>query len=203
MGGDEFAIFVPRCGREPAAEFAQAVADSLRTPFELEQIVVDVQASVGIALAPTDGMDVETLLQKADVAMYRAKETHSDVALYEESYDHHSPAKLALTGDLRAAVTRDDLVVWYQPIMDLRTGQVNAVEALVRWNHPDLGLLMPGSFIDMAEHTNLIKPLTSRVLKLALAQVSVWNAMGLTITEAVNVGVSGLMRSDYSTHEMH
>ncbi len=106
--------------------------------------MVDVQASVGIAITPTDGTDVEMLLQKADVAMYRAKETHSDVALYEETYDHHSPAKLALTADLRAAVTNDEIVLWYQPILDLRTQEVTAVEALVRWQHPDLGLLMPG-----------------------------------------------------------
>ncbi len=172
LGGDEFAIFTRTPDRASAAELAQRVANSLRTPFELEQIVVDVQASVGIAITPTDGTDVEALLQKADVAMYRAKETHSDVALYEETYDHHSPAKLALTADLRAAVNNDEIVVWYQPILDLGTQEVSAVEALVRWQHPDLGLLMPGSFIDMAEHTNLIKPLTQRVLELALTQVA-------------------------------
>jgi diguanylate cyclase (GGDEF)-like protein len=198
LGGDEFAIFVPRCNREPAREFAQAVADSLRAPFELDQIVVDVQASVGIALAPGDGTDVETLLQKADVAMYRAKETHADVALYEEGYDHHSPAKLALTADLRAAIGRDEIVVWYQPILDLHSGEITAAEALVRWQHPDLGLLMPGSFIDMAEHTNLIKPLTARVLDLALRQVAEWNEQGLMLKVAVNVSARVLIERDFS-----
>jgi diguanylate cyclase (GGDEF)-like protein len=199
LGGDEFAIFTRSPDRDEAGAFAQRVANSLRSPFELEQIVVDVQASVGIALAPADGRDVETLLQKADVAMYRAKETHSDVALYEETYDHHSPAKLALTADLRAAVNNNEIVVWYQPILNLRTQEVSAVEALVRWQHPDLGLLMPGSFISMAEHTNLIKPLTRRVLEQALGQVARWNELGLQITVAVNVSARVLVEHDFTT----
>jgi diguanylate cyclase (GGDEF)-like protein len=202
LGGDEFAIFTRAPDRDSGAEVAQRVANSLRTPFELEQIVVDVQASVGIALTPTDGTDVETLLQKADVAMYHAKETHSDVALYEETYDHHSPAKLALTADLRAAVNNDEIRVWYQPILDLRTQEVSAVEALVRWQHPDLGLLMPGSFINMAEHTNLIKPLTQRVLELSLNEVAGWNKMGMNIKVAVNASARVLMENDFSTHVM-
>jgi diguanylate cyclase (GGDEF)-like protein len=199
LGGDEFAIFSHTAGRDDAGAFAQRVANSLRSPFELEQIVVDVQASVGIALAPVDGTDVETLLQKADVAMYRAKETHSDVALYEETYDHHSPAKLALTADLRAAVNNDEIVLYYQPILDLRTQEVTGVEALVRWQHPDLGLLMPGSFIDMAEHTNLIKPLTSRVLEIALDQIAHWNERGINVTVAVNASARVLVEHDFST----
>ena len=203
LGGDEFSIFTVGKDREAAAAFAQEVADSLRAPFELEQIVVDVQASVGIALGPGDGRDVETLLQKADVAMYRAKETHSDVALYEETYDHHSPAKLALTADLRAAVDNDEIVVWFQPILDLRTEEVSAFEALVRWQHPDLGLLMPGSFIDMAEHTNLIKPLTRKVLELALGQVAEWSAMGMPMTVAVNVSARVLVEPSFATQVMN
>ncbi len=110
--------------------------------------------------------------------MYRAKETHADMALYEERHDHHSPAKLALTADLRAAIDKDEIIVWYQPILDLESCEVRAVEALVRWQHPDLGLLLPGSFIDMAEHTNLIKPLTHRVLAVSLSQLDQWRALG-------------------------
>ena len=199
LGGDEFAIFSDVADGNEAGAFGQRVANSLRAPFELEQIVVDVQASVGIALAPRDGTDVETLLQKADVAMYRAKETHSDVALYEETYDHHSPAKLALTADLRAAVATDQIVLFYQPILDLRTYEVAAMEALVRWQHPDLGMLLPGSFIDMAEHTNLIKPLTRRVLELALAQIARWNEDGLNLRVAVNASARVLVEHDFST----
>ena len=203
LGGDEFAIFTLRRRPEDASVFAQQVAESLRTPFELEQIVVDVQASLGIAMSPDDGTDVETLLQKADVAMYRAKETHADVALYEEGSDHHSPAKLALTADLRAAVDNEQMVVWFQPILDLRSEEIATVEALVRWQHPDLGLLMPGSFIDMAEHTNLIKPLTRKVLELALAQVAEWSSMGMPITVAVNVSARVLVEPDFASQVMN
>ena len=199
LGGDEFAVFSEHRSRNAAVAFAERAADALRAPFELDDFVVDVQGSVGIALFPDDGNDVETLLQKADVAMYRAKETHSGVALYEESYDHHSPSKLALTADLRAAVNEEEIVVWYQPILDLDTDEVSAVEALVRWEHPDLGLLMPGSFIDMAEHTNLIKPLTQRVLDVALKQVAEWTAAEIPIVVAVNVSARVLVDRDFAT----
>ena len=198
LGGDEFAIFGPGRGRDAAVTLARRVAESLRDPFELDQIVVDAQASVGIALFPDDGRDVETLLQKADVAMYRAKDTHADVALYEERHDHHSPAKLALTADLRAAVDNDEIVVWFQPVLDLQHDEVTAVEALVRWEHPDLGLLMPGSFIDMAEHTNLIKPLTQKVLELSLQQVAAWEQMSIDVVVAVNVSSRVLIDRDFT-----
>lgn len=187
LGGDEFAIFSARPSAQSALELAQAVSDSLRLPFELEQFVVDAPASVGVALFPDDGRDLETLLQRADVAMYRAKETHKNVALYEEQHDHHSPAKLSLRADLRTAVESEEIVVWYQPELDLRTDQVTAVEALVRWEHPDLGILTPGAFLDTAERTNLITRLTQRVLELALRQVADWNALGIGLTVAVNV----------------
>jgi diguanylate cyclase (GGDEF)-like protein len=199
LGGDEFAIFTRCKSTDDAVEVAQLVADTLRSPFELDQIVVDTQASLGIALFPDDGEDIETLLQKADVAMYRAKETHTDVAVYEERHDHHSPAKLALTADLRAAVDNEEIVVWYQPILDLESCEVRAVEALVRWQHPDLGLLLPGSFIDMAEHTNLIKPLTHRVLELSLAQLAQWDALGIQVSVAVNVSTRVLVDRDFTS----
>ena len=147
LGGDEFAIFSPGSDRQTGLELARRIAESLRTPIELGDIVLDAPASVGIALLPEDGTDVSTLLQKADVAMYRAKETHVDSTLYEERYDHHSPAKLARpptsAPPLRA---RRHRAVHYQPVLDLDTSQVMSVEALVRWQHPDLGLLLPGSF---------------------------------------------------------
>ena len=161
-------------------------------------MVVDVQASVGIALFPEHGHGVETLLQKADVAMYRAKETRSDVALYDERHDHHSPAKLALTAELRTAVDSEEIVLWYQPELDLRTREVMAVEALVRWDHPRLGVLPPSSFVRMAEATNLIKPLTQRVMEVALLQVADWHAMGLEIAVAVNISAQVLVDQSFT-----
>ena len=187
LGGDEFALVGCGCDREAATALAQRVADSLRTPFALEELVVDAQASVGVALFPEHGAGVETLLQRADVAMYRAKETRSAVELYDELHDHHSPAKLALTAELRSAVAGPEISVWYQPQLDLRTGEVLAVEALVRWDHPRLGMLMPGSFVRIAEQSNLIKPLTGRVLQIVTDQVADWRRLGLDTRVAVNI----------------
>ncbi len=187
LGGDEFAIFSPGSDGQAGLSLARRIAESLRTPIELGDIVLDAPASVGIALLPEDGSDVSTLLQKADVAMYRAKETHVDSTLYEERYDHHSPAKLALTADLRKAVDSDAIVVHYQPVLDLDTSQAMSVEALVRWEHPDLGLLPPGAFLDIAEQTSLIKPLTHRVLETSLLQAARWAQNGLEVAVAVNI----------------
>jgi len=198
LGGDEFAVLSAGCDREQSVLLAQRIADSLRAPFQLEQMVVDVQASVGIALFPDQASGVEALLQKADVAMYRAKETQTDVALYDERDDRHSPAKLALTAELRTAIQSDGIVVWYQPELDLRSSTVLALEALVRWEHPNLGLLRPASFIRMAERTNLIKPLTDRVIEIALSQVAGWQALGLEIIVAVNISAQVLMDRDFT-----
>ena len=187
LGGDEFAIFSPGIDGQQGLALARRIGESLRTPIELGDIVLDAPASIGIALFPDDGTDVSTLLQKADVAMYRAKETHVDATLYEERYDHHSPAKLALTADLRTAVVSDALVVHYQPLLDLETSEVTSVEALVRWQHPDLGLLLPGSFLGIAEQTSLIKPLTQRVLETSLLQAAQWAQDGVEVAVAVNI----------------
>ncbi|MDQ6778011.1 MAG: EAL domain-containing protein [Actinomycetota bacterium] len=198
LGGDEFAVLCTGTTRGKSLLAAQRLADSLREPFELEQMVVDTQASIGVALFPGDGDGVEMLLQKADVAMYRAKEKRTGVALYDERHDHHSPAKLALTVELRAALEREEILVWYQPILDLRTEKVLAVEALVRWEHPHLGLLMPTSFVEMSEHTNLIKPLTHKVIELSLAQVAEWRDLGFDIGVAVNISAQVLVEDDFT-----
>jgi diguanylate cyclase (GGDEF)-like protein len=198
LGGDEFAVISQSGNRHEAVALAHRIVEALRDPFELDEMVVDVQASVGIALFPEHGHGVETLLQKADVAMYRAKETRSNVALYDERHDHHSPAKLALTAELRTAMASEEIVLWYQPELDLRTREVMAVEALVRWDHPRLGVLPPSSFVRMAEATNLIKPLTQRVMEVALLQVADWHAMGLDLAVAVNISAQVLVDQSFT-----
>ena len=202
LGGDEFAVVSPGGDSQVAVGLAHRIADALREPFELDEMVVDVQASVGIALFPEHGGGVETLLQKADVAMYRAKETRTDVALYDERHDHHSPAKLALTAELRTAVDTAEIVLYYQPELDLRTREVMAVEALVRWDHPRLGVLPPSSFVRMAESTNLIKPLTQRVMEIALLQVADWHAIGLDLSVAVNISAQVLVDQSFTEQVM-
>ncbi len=198
LGGDEFAVVSSGIGRDQAQHLARMIADCLREPFELDEMVVDVQASVGIALFPVHGRGVETLLQKADVAMYRAKETRQDIALYDERHDHHSPAKLALTAELRTAMGSEEIVLWYQPELDLATREVVAVEALVRWDHPRLGVLPPSSFVRMAEATNLIKPLTQHVMEIALLQLADWQTMGLDLSVAVNISPQVLVDQSFT-----
>jgi diguanylate cyclase (GGDEF)-like protein len=199
LGGDEFAIFSHGRDRDSSLALAKSIATALRSAFEFEHIEVDAQASVGIALYPEDGTDVETLVQKADVAMYRAKGGHVDFALYDERHDHNSPARLALTAALRTAVETEGLIVWYQPVLDLNTGDVLSVEALVRWQHPELGVLTPASFLEIAELTNLIKPLTQRVLDISLAQVARWRDEGIDVVVAVNVSTRVLVDENFPT----
>jgi diguanylate cyclase (GGDEF)-like protein len=198
LGGDEFAVLSPDTDRRASYELAGRIGAALEAPFELELMEVDVQASIGIALCPEHASDVEVLLQKADVAMYHAKETATAVAVYDEGFDHHSPAKLALTAELRSAIGGGGIVVWYQPELDLTSGRVVALEALARWEHPRLGLLRPSAFIQMAERTNLMRALTDRVIDLALAQAAVWSADGLEVTVAVNVSAKALMDPDFT-----
>ncbi len=199
LGGDEFAIIGAGGERRQAMELANRIADSLRQPMQLEHVFVDVQASVGVSLFPHHGRAVETLLQRADVAMYRAKATRSGVSLYEERHDHHSADKLMLAADLRTAVGSDQIVVWYQPEIEFTSGRVLAVEALVRWEHPRLGLLGPDDFITMAEQSNLIKPLTDQVTEIALRQLAAWRREGIAVSMAVNVSPPVLVDPEFAT----
>ncbi len=193
LGGDEFAVLLPPAAAGDVERIVQNMSDALGPNIEVAEFIVDGDASIGVALAPQDGTDIDTLLQRADVAMYRAKETHADWARYDESHDHHSPAKLALMSDLRGAIDNGQIVVHYQPVLDLDSGRVQAVEGLVRWNHPDLGLLSPASFLEMAEHTSLIKPLTRRVIQNGLIQLAEWQALGIDITMSINVSMRSLL----------
>jgi diguanylate cyclase (GGDEF)-like protein len=193
LGGDEFALLLSVNSPAAAAHVASKVLASLSAPFPLQGMSLQVGASIGIACFPEHGIDVDALLQHADVAMYQAKEEHSGYELYTPEHDHHTPARLVLVGELRRALQTDELVVHYQPKVDLATGEVAGVEALVRWEHPTRGLLAPAEFIALAEHTGLIRPLTLRVLDQALADCSAWRDAGHDLTLAVNLPVRSLL----------
>ncbi len=167
LGGDEFAVLLPGADAAGAARVAAAIRTALDAPMQVEGQVLRMGVSVGGALAPAHGMDSGTLLRHADVSMYVAKRTRQGYALYEPAQDQHGPERLALAGDLRDAIEQGALVLHYQPQVDLGTGQVTGVEALVRWPHPAQGLIPPDRFIPLAEHTGLIAPLTDWVLPLA------------------------------------
>src|SRR5660397_204608 len=199
LGGDEFAVLLPDI---TDASAAIGVADKLRAalerPFHIEGfdgegLDLDVEASVGVVLSGEHGADATTLLQRADIAMYVAKSQNLGVFAYDPAVDGHSPAKLALLGDLRRALDRDELVLHYQPKVSISTGDVIGAEALVRWQHPDRGLVFPDEFIPLAEHTGLIGPLTRHILDTALAQARTWSDAGRPLTVSVNLSARNLL----------
>jgi diguanylate cyclase (GGDEF)-like protein/PAS domain S-box-containing protein len=191
LGGDEFAVLLP--GGEPgdAAALAEQLLQVLREPFMLGEHRFEVGASIGIVASQEHGQDAESLLRRADVAMYVAKSSRSGLAVYTADQDHHSPDRLALVGELREAIDHDQLVLHYQPKVDF-SGGLAGVEALVRWQHPRRGMVPPDKFIELAEHTGLIKPLTRWVLDTALRQCRRWLDDGQNIQVAVNVSTQDL-----------
>ncbi len=194
LGGDEFAILLPKIlVVKNATEVARKIGKALQAPFGLEGLKLDVQASIGIAVYPEHGADADTLLQRADVAMYMAKQEKTGYIVYDPKHDKHSPHRLTLMGELRHAIEADELILYYQPKANIKTGEIAEVEALVRWQHPQHDLMPPDEFIPLAERTGLIKPLTIWVLNHALRQHSIWKEQGLDIGVAVNMSAHGLL----------
>jgi EAL domain-containing protein (putative c-di-GMP-specific phosphodiesterase class I) len=154
------------------------------------------QASIGIACYPDHGDDVDTLIQRADVAMYVAKSGHTHVGVYTSEQDPYSKERLALVAQLREALDGDQLVMHYQPQVDLGTGRLTGVEALVRWNHPTQGVLYPDTFVPLAELTGLIPRITEQALRLSIEQSAAWRRAGLDVVVAVNVSSRDLHDRD-------
>ena len=192
LGGDEFAVLLPDTDTHEAQSVSERLLRALERPFDLDGAGVEVGGSIGVAVYPDHGADADTLLRRADVAMYLAKETRSGVAVYAPDRDYHSPDRLALVADLRRAIDHDELVLYYQPKIDVRTGALVAVEALLRWPHPSRGLVPPDEFILLAEQTRLIRPLSRWVLRAALRQCAAWRADGLDLPVAVNLSAQDL-----------
>jgi diguanylate cyclase (GGDEF)-like protein len=194
LGGDEFAVVLTDLpNRGSAAETAGRLHDALRRPFELRGIAVELDASVGIAFSPEHGRDVTTLIQRADVAMYDAKRTQSRIETYSTERDPYSPARLSLLGELRRAIDGDELVLHYQPKISLEGDRVTGVEALVRWEHPEHGLLQPDQFVPLAERTGTIAHLTRWVLGTALRQCAEWRVTYPDLTVAVNLAAANAL----------
>jgi diguanylate cyclase (GGDEF)-like protein len=194
LGGDEFAVVLTDLPhRGAAAETASRLHDALRRPFGLHGIAIELDASVGVALAPEHGRDVTTLIQRADVAMYDAKRTQGRVETYSVERDPYSPARLSLLGELRRAIEGDELVLHYQPKVSLEDDRVTGVEALVRWQHPEHGLLQPGEFVPLAERTGTIAHLTRWVLDAALRQCAEWRLEYPDLTVAVNLAAANVL----------
>jgi diguanylate cyclase (GGDEF)-like protein len=198
LGGDEFAVVLTIRGEdeeqriESARAGALGVAAAFDDVFRVDELTFQIEASIGTAVYPEHGREVDELLRRADVAMYQAKDLGTGIEIYQMARDSHDSRRLALLGELRQAIDAGEIVCHYQPKADLETGQVVGAEALVRWDHPEHGHLTPDQFIPLAEPTGLISPLTLHVLDTALSHQRSWARQGMPITVSVNVSVRTL-----------
>jgi diguanylate cyclase (GGDEF)-like protein len=194
LGGDEFGVLLPSVTHpDDGVTVAETLLAQLREPFVLDGMRLEIDASIGLALHPEHGDDNETLQQRADIAMYSAKQSGRGHAVFEPELDRHSPRRLALAGGLRSAIGKGQIRLYYQPKADLRTGRIIGCEALARWDHPEFGIVGPNEFVPIAEQTGLITPLTSFVLDAALQQVRRWQDAGLGLSIAVNLSARSFL----------
>jgi len=188
IGGDEFTVVMDKPhGTETLVSVSHALVDSLRAPIDVAGISIEVGVSIGIARFPQDASEAQTLLRHADVAMYMAKRRGTPYEYYDAAHDENSVRKLAIGGELRSAIANGQLELHYQPQINMRSGMVDSVEALVRWFHPTQGAISPSEFIAIAESTDLIRPLTEWTLSGALGQVRAWRDRGVHVRIAVNL----------------
>jgi diguanylate cyclase (GGDEF)-like protein len=194
LGGDEFGVLLPDVGDDATAiHVAERLLAKLEEPLSVEGLALDVAGSIGIAVYPTHSPDVETILRRADVAMYAAKEAGSGFEIYSPTFDRHSPHRLTLASQVRKAIENHEFVLHYQPQVRLTDHTTKGVEALIRWEHPERGLVMPDDFIPLVERTVLLRPLTTYVLEEALKQWHVWARRGFDLSVAVNVSARSLL----------
>ena len=189
LGGDEFAVLLPHAGAEQALQTAAALIAALDETVELDGLHVRTDASIGIAVSPEHGRDIGTLLRHADIAMYRAKDSQVGHRIYtREAADHVTTrAGMELLAQLRHAIEHGELAVQYQPKVSLRSGAIIGVEALVRWPHPQRGLLYPDQFLPLARQNRLMRAMTEFVVDRALNDAALWHSRGHHLPVAVNL----------------
>jgi diguanylate cyclase (GGDEF)-like protein len=199
LGGDEFAMVLPRRGgRQETLALVHRIRDELGAEVVLEGVSLQVEASFGVCFYPENAENVEDLLQHADAAMYRGKLGPGGIVIYEAGTPVHATDTLVIQEELREALDHGELVLHYQPKLKLSSGQVTCVEALVRWQHPERGLLLPAEFLTVAERCDLIEPLTAWVLRRALADYKAWTAAGHDWMVAVNVSARNLTSPEFA-----
>jgi diguanylate cyclase (GGDEF)-like protein len=198
LGGDEFGILLPDLPNEDVAiRIADRLIEELSQPVAVEGLALDIAGSLGIALFPMQAEDAETLLRRADVAMYVAKESGGGYEVYQESFDQNNPQRLTLIGQVRPALETGEFVMYYQPKVRLLDGRVAGAEALIRWEHPSLGLVPPDEFIPLVEKTVLLRPLTYYVAESVLKQWREWADIGIRLPLAINVSPRSLLDQDF------
>ena len=193
LRGDEFGVVLPGADASLACQVASKVLQSLEQPFVVDKLPIEVSGSIGISVAPDHGEEAETLLRRADLAVQVAKRDGSGCVVYSAACDPYDPKRLVLLGELRRAIERDELLLHYQPKVDLKTQSVVGAEALVRWRHPKQGMVPPDRFIPLAEQGGLIKPLTRWVLNQAVSQCGAWQREHQALPVAVNLSARNLL----------
>jgi diguanylate cyclase (GGDEF)-like protein len=193
IDGNVFGILLSEAPNQVLAEeFAQQILKVMEPPFLIDKLYVGIHPNVGIVHFPEHGEDVDALVQRAGVALHMAQKSTIGYALYESSFDKHTPLRLTLMSELRHAIERDGLDLFYQPQVSIKTGEICGVEALLRWNHPIHGFVPPDEFIPMAERNRMIKQLTQWVLKRAFRDCALWRKEGLPIKLSVNLSARDL-----------
>ena len=192
LGGDEFAIIMPEVAIEGAIQAIKKLLRTFEAPFNLDGMDLSVGASMGVSMYPEHGSDLATLMKRADVAMYVAKHNKLGYFVYDSHEDQHSPSRLSLATELRGAIDNGELELYYQPIVDLKEGQVRRVEALARWQNPHRGPVSPEEFIPLLEQTGMIKTFTRWAIRTAFDQWDQWHKVGINIAIAVNLSMRNL-----------
>jgi len=192
FGGDEFAVLLPVGGMQRATSAVNQIERALASPILTQGQPIDLGASIGIAVFPSYAEDSITLIRHADIAMYVAKRNSASFTAYEPDFEQGKPSQLSLLGELRSAVEEDQLTLYYQPKVDLRSGASDSVEALVRWVHPKRGFVSPIDFIPFAEQTGYIKAVTRWVLERALRQCGEWHMRGIDVKISINMSARDL-----------
>jgi diguanylate cyclase (GGDEF)-like protein/PAS domain S-box-containing protein len=196
LGGDEFAVLLPATSERDARRIGRQLIEVLGIPFNVEGFSLEVDASIGITLYPAHGVGAETLLQRADVAMYVAKQARSGLVVYGPDQDVDRLRKLTIKSELRSAIEQGRLELAFQPKVLRATDEVVGAEALLRWPHPERGFIPPDEFTGVAEHSGLIRPLTQWVIETALAQAARWRREGFALGISVNLSARNLLEED-------
>jgi predicted signal transduction protein with EAL and GGDEF domain len=192
LGGDEFVLLLDVATVGEALEIVDRVVAQLQQPYEVGDARLEVDASSGVAVSPDHGSELEVLLRRADAAMYAAKEASSPTVVFTEELEQQLPSRLELLADLRRGIGDGELEVHYQPQVRLEDDVCSRLEALVRWRHPEEGLLLPGRFLPLIERTAVMRALTADVLEEVLAQLSRWAEVGIDLPVAVNISLHDL-----------
>jgi diguanylate cyclase (GGDEF)-like protein len=200
LGGDEFAVLLPGANFQRSKAVCRKILQTMDRPIKVDNFRLRSGISIGVALCPEHGRDASLLMQHADVAMYEAKRGSKGFAFYTADRDDHSVSRLGISGELRDAIERDELSLEYQPMVDIKTGEIFCAEALVRWLHPEYGNIAPEEFVPLAEQTGVIRPLTLWVMDKALAQTAMWRRVGIDLCISLNLSVRSLQDRKLPAH---